>query len=295
MDLLELLKTEIHALNITDKVAIARYIYIRIGELFEYDPLYEVIDSNNYEAQFELINKRIDIRNVTDFNVICYSWSHMYHDLLKAFDIDSEVVETFCHNHVVAKIDEKEYIADLMKDYQDLFLIKFGLKTKYNYQMLTTKAEQKSQLDLLDKEINYYKGIHTEDVLQQIKTELQSKYKDSDDYMYNTFQTVANIMNFHRKNVNVGYISGRVYIRYLLRYFLDDSYKACSARIYNTNDDTYIQAYSVKSKNKEHYFIYQKMNNNYYEMNEINKNLVEYLIKSKNYKSSYSKNLHLAA
>ncbi len=293
MDLLELLKSEVSMLNIKDKFAIARYIYIRTGELFEYDPLYEVIDSNDRETQFELINKKIDIRNVTDFNVICYSWSHMYHDLLKEFDIDSNIVKTFCHNHVIIKIDEKEYIADLMKDYQDIFLTKFGLQTKYNHQTLTTREEQNEQLKQIDEQINYYKGIHTEEVLAQVKMELQSKYKDSDDYMYNAFKTVTNIMNFHR--TNVGYISGRVYIRYLLRYFLEDDYKPCSARIYNANNDTYIQAYSVESKNKQHYFIYQKMNNGYYEMNEVNKNLIEYLVKSKTYKSTYSKNLHLAA
>lgn len=293
MDLLEMLNYEIKELQLTDKFQIARYIYIRTGELFNYDPLYEVLDSSEKDKQFELINKRIDIRNVTDFNVICYSWANMYKDLLTEFGIKAKVIESFCHNHVDFLVDDKKYTADLMRDYQDLFLTKFGLPTKYNYQLMKTKEEQQVELHEVDNKINYRKGINTEDVLKLIKEELKDKYKDSDDYMYNTFKTVSTIMNFHRENV--GYISGRVYIRYLLKYFLDDSYKPCSARIYNKEDNTYIQAFSVESKNKQHYFIYQKMNNNYYEMNEVNKTIVEYLVNSKSYDSTYSKNLHLAA
>lgn len=44
MNLLEKLRQEIAALRLSDLLVIARYIYVRTGELFEYDPFYNVTD-----------------------------------------------------------------------------------------------------------------------------------------------------------------------------------------------------------------------------------------------------------
>lgn len=165
------------------------------------------------------------------------------------------------------------------------------MPTKYFKRLMVSEEENIEELNKADDKIKYRKTIGIEEVLKQIKQELNNNYKDHDDYMYNVFNTVSSIMNFHR--ANIGYISGRLYIKHLLMYFLDDSYKPCSARFYDKENNAYIQAYSVESKNKRHYFIYRQMNNNYYEMNEVNKETVEELVESKNYKSKYTKNLHL--
>ena len=57
MNLLNLLKLEIEEKGIlNDKFAIARYIYIRTGELFDYQPLYGIFPTKiqedfNYERK----------------------------------------------------------------------------------------------------------------------------------------------------------------------------------------------------------------------------------------------------
>lgn len=116
MDLIKILKYELSELQLTDKFQIARYIYVRTGELFNYDPLYEILDCNDQEEKFELINKRVDIHNVTDFNIVCYSWANMYKDLLSEFGINAKVIESPFHSHVIFSINDKKYTADLMRD-----------------------------------------------------------------------------------------------------------------------------------------------------------------------------------
>ena len=66
MNLLELLKQELKTKNIIDKELIARYIYIRIGELFDYDESYLF---ENWDEQQNIVNqwdKQIGYRKNTE-------------------------------------------------------------------------------------------------------------------------------------------------------------------------------------------------------------------------------------
>lgn len=285
MNLFYLLQKELESKNISDPVLIARYIYIRTGELFEYNPSYDVV---SLKQQQELTNENPDPQNITSFNYICYSWSNLYCSLLKLFGINAELVDKLCHRAVKYTIDNQEYYADLMKDFGDVFRIKFGLKTLNNYPV----GEENNKEQIVaewDQKIGYRKSIKTEAVLEQLKQELQAKYPKEEDYIYNTYKVVQYLLNVPRNGV--GHVSGRNYIRYLLSFFLEDKFQSCTSRIYNVEKSIYIQVYGVQINGQSHFYLYQEMTNGFYEFQEVTPYIVDYFIKSKNFNSSYIRNI----
>ena len=97
MNLLELLKQELKTKNIIDKQLIARYIYIRIGELFDYDESYLF---ENWDEQQKLKESIVDKKQIIYFKLICYNWSKLYKELLNDFGIEAELVPDFGHQYV---------------------------------------------------------------------------------------------------------------------------------------------------------------------------------------------------
>lgn len=291
MDLLDVLKKEISDLQLTDKYDIARYIYIRTGELFDYDPRYNLVDE--YEQSLYK-NYRVNIRNVTNFNVVCYSWAGMYKELLNNFSINAEVKKGFCHHYVNFKIDDKVHSADITEYYEDFYRIKFGLKTLNFYQLGMTNADKEILNDKSDKKINYYKGIYTEDALNMVKDELTILYGDNYfEYEENAFKVIRDIMNSHKDGVS--YTSGRKYIRYLINLFLDMSDSECCCRIYNTRKDDFLSIYKIGHDDNPRYYLYQKMDNGYYELNQVNRAVIDFYINSNSYETKSVKKLHLVA
>ena len=150
IDLLQILELEINLLRLRkNKYAIARYIYIRLGELFCYDA--NLAYANDLQRRY-IRNKRINIRCVTDFDIVC--------------DVDNVV-----HVYVVYTIDDKTYLADLTTGNIDITRIKFGMKPIYNRQILPVAPKEDKTFDEIDKCI-YFNDITTEKVLAYLKQEL---------------------------------------------------------------------------------------------------------------------------
>lgn len=264
MNLLKTLKQEISDLQITDKMTIARYIYTRTGEIFDYDPFYEISDN---EEKDRIAHKRIDIENVTEFDIVCTTWAYLYVDLLKFFYINAKV--KYCnpifksHPTVFLEIDKKIVLVDLMLGFEDISGIKFGYSIRHNLIQgsdFLTKAEE------MDAAIKYNKGIKTEEVLELIKKELIDLKLDPDEYKYKVFKTIEKIMSFPRSNVR--FISGAEYIFQLLRDFsikLQGGY----ATFYNKEKKEFIAVYFIELEEKPVYFIYQKNENGLYEFHEV--------------------------
>lgn len=97
MNLLEMMQNEIKSHNLTNKQDIKNYIYIRTGQIFDYDPVYLISTQEEKEA---FKSKRIDIKNVTDFKITCFSWAHLFADLLNVFDIPTVVAIENNHAYV---------------------------------------------------------------------------------------------------------------------------------------------------------------------------------------------------
>lgn len=285
MNLVELLQDELKQKNIQDPVLIARYIYIRTGELFDYDPSYEV---GNKEIQETLKEKIFNIEEITDFNVICYSWAHLYKDLLTRFGMEAKVIPGLGHQSVEYTIDHKTYVADLTKEYKDITKIKFALATENNYPKNVSKEKRKQIVLEWDDKIGYRKNMKTETVLEMLKKELQEKYPNKEDYIFNTYKVVEYILNVPRKYVRP--TSGRKYIYFLLEFFLGEEYHVKSSKIYNIERNTYIQAYKSSLSDKDHFYVYQRQGDQY-QFKEVSIKTIEFLLTADTLKSFYARNI----
>ncbi len=193
MNLLELLKQELKTKNIIDKELIARYIYIRIGELFDYDESYLF---ENWDEQQNIVNQ----------------W---------------------------------------------------------------------------DKQIGYRKN--TEIMLSMLKKELQEKYPNKEDYIYNSYKAVQYIMQFPKERME--HTSGRKYIHFLLKYFLEDLYKYCNGKFYSIENNIFIQAYGVQLSNQFIYYLYRRKNKQGYSFQEVPKKTIKFLFQEKILKRAYTQEL----
>lgn len=282
MNLLGVLKQEIINYNIKDKLKIAQYIYIRIGELFEYDPIWLFAINEEKEV---IRNKNIDIENVTDFKIVCFSWARLYTRLLHEFGIVSRAIiipktdKNEEHAKVEVLIDGKIYIADLTASNKDIKNIKFGMETYYNCQIYKKPTEVNYHFNKVDEDI-YIRPIKTEEIWSQIKKELEiikSKLKlNNEEYIYLVFNTIKTIMNFPRKNV--GFVCGVQCIRDLLRFFIDDGYIPYNKHFFNKDENIFIKLYSIIENRNVHYFAYKKMESGFYELHEVTlENIKEFL------------------
>ncbi len=277
VNLLAKLKEEVKSLKLTDKYEIAYYIYIRTGQLFDFDPYWTY---GTEEEEEQVVAKRIDIEQVTDFKIVCSSWSYMYVDLLKEFDILARVIGGV-HYSVVFWINKEEFIADLTKNCgDDILAIKFGLPIQ-NFTDLTDRKEQNKNLE---KKFKYNKGIETEDILEQLREELIIKSASPEDYRNRVYKIIEIIMNFRRENI--GYMSGTNYIRYLYYFFSQNSDNIpCLipfTPFYDQEKQIYFAVYTLEMESKIHYLVYQENEHGYYEFHEASKREIQ------NYVSMYS-------
>lgn len=91
MNLLKQMKEEISSLQLQDELEIIRYLYIRLGQIFDYDPRFDIVD--DYEKE-EIAKKRINIENVEEFDIVCETWNYLFVDLLKAFGVEAKVLKS---------------------------------------------------------------------------------------------------------------------------------------------------------------------------------------------------------
>lgn len=294
MNLLEILSEEITNKNITDKLKIARYIYIRTGQIFNYDTSW--VFSSEEEKDI-LKEKNIDIKNVTDFDIVCFSWARMYVRLLHEFNIPAKVIyidkteKKDGHAYVHVFINGKTYIADLTASNIDISNIKFGLNTQFNCQIYSDSLNNKYyDNDTMDD--IYPRIIKTDDILMQIKKELNIKRKEKnlnkDEYVYLVYKTICTIMNFKRENIN--FVSGTQFIRHMFKIFIGERYIPFNMHYFDKEKNIYIEVYSIMINGKRHYFVYEKSKENFYEMREISK---EYLLTLSNKYSTQQAGLYL--
>lgn len=269
IDLIKIFELEICLLRLSNNpYAIARYIYIRLGELFQYNNHLEYATE---EKRKEIRNKKIDKNHVTDFNFVCDGYVSLYVELLLHFGIAAKEVNTKDHVYVVYTIEEKTYLADLTSGNEDITRIKFGLKPIYNRQILPFAPKIDTTFDDID-QIIYINGITTEEVLENIKNELNKRQEQEkwnrEEYIYQVFKIVENIMNFERNSI--GFVSGVTFIYYLLDFFIEN-YEICNIHFLNQNNGLEIEIFSIIRDKKNCHFIYQETEKGFYQLQEISK------------------------
>lgn len=272
MDLLALLRAEISSLGLSTKEEIKDYIYIRTGQLFNYDPLWIF---GNEDERRTLYHKRIDIHNVTDFNIVCFGWAYMFAELLRSFNIVCKVVDNGEHAYVISYINGETYFSDLMNNYEDITRIKFGINPLFNIK-ISNRTEPLPEADTHD--ITNPSNA-TEHTLLQIKDYLKNlrkrKYMSETAYIKIVYETIINIIAT-KKDSNIGVISGSTFIRDMISLFTDGEYHPQATYFYDTFNQEYIKVYTVKGTPNAYYV--SKMTNGAYEFRKSsNKETDEYI------------------
>lgn len=298
MDLLGLLKQEIASLGLTDKLKIAQYIYKRTGDLFEYDPLWVF---SSVQERDKLRNKRIDIRNVTDFDITCFSWSNLYNELLHTFNIVSKVkyveeevfdpikkvsIKKPVHAYVEVFLNGRVYRADLTASYKDMIGIKYGLDTYYNCQISKKAYENKYDFAYVESDV-YQKNVSAEGLLEKLKLDLmesKKKIHSKEGYTYYVYQKIGELINTLK--VSTGYVIGVKYVQALLKMFLGDEHFMQNIYFYNKEKSVYIAVHQVTVGGMIHYFAYEKKPEGNYEMHEVTSEVVELYYSMYSYKLS---------
>lgn len=261
MNLLAMMKQEISELHLTDKLEIAYYLYMRTGQLFEYDPIFPFLTKEEKE---NFIKYCVQAKEITDKYLICFSWSYLYRDLLLSFGIDASVVEKEFHAFVTFKIVGEKYVADLMNGYEDLFRIKVGLPTLYfgKYEDLGIHPYATSTSFSI---ANYKNILFSKRKAMKENWGLKNAKKE---YSYLAYKMVEKLMN--EREGSLDFITGEKYISYLLYEFINEGYCVSKAYFYDHSKGIFLSVYEVaRSDGSMSYFSHEKRGNGLYSLQEV--------------------------
>lgn len=281
MDIVDKIKNEINELKLVNKLQIARYIYRRIGQLFQYDPSWFFVTNEERE---KLKNDTIDIHNVKEKNINNFSWSTMYVEILKEFGIEAKVeyeqgkiynadlgayYMKNVNSYVDINIDGTTYKAALTKNLNDLIAVKFGLNTKYNCETSNEpKPQTKEELRI----------ARLKETLEAIKKD--QKFKE-DEYTYQVFRCIENSANLSK--FNVGYVEGKSYIESLARELISDDFEPFNICFYDVEGERYISTYIVSVNNTNVFFSCEKQLSGLYGFVEIPKERMDFYFQNLDY------------
>ncbi len=169
-----------------NKLETARYIYIKLGEIFTYDVNTVYLMSDKYEE--ESYNNEIYLKDINNkeldkkMEITCKQTADILKECLEKAKIDSEnigfVPSELKHVTTILKIDNKKYALSLSKD---LANIQKGFKTQFFAAESEVKEAEGEKFDVIsekemkkiDKRIGYCKNdLYMNDVIEMLKREI---------------------------------------------------------------------------------------------------------------------------
>lgn len=232
MNLYSTLLKEINGLNIQEPLAIAKYLYIRTGQLFDYHPLYPVESEQNQE---KIYNQTINIENVTTQYIVCSSWAKMYNDLLTRFGIGTRLIREGEHARVVFQIDKDLYFADLTLGVIDFANTKIGLPTQ-NFSGNMVKINE------VDEKVSYPSMT-----FQKIEEWKEMVHTKNECINYTTyFEEIKKLLQHYQL---IGVMSRQKLVRLLLEQLTNNS---CTFRVKHQF------FYNLSEERRKHIYQYQE-------------------------------------
>lgn len=284
MNLLKLMKEEVSSLHLSNELEIIRYLYIRTGQIFDYDPRFDIVDE--YEKE-NIAKKRIDIENVEEFDIVCETWNYLFVDLLQAFGIEAKVLKSGItkFHHSLVEITTKNYgvlYADLMIGLCDLGAIKLG---KEIINMHFSDNFKDKSFEEIDKKIKYNQGITFEEVLGLIKKELLDENLTYDELLQSAFKVVGDIINFPRK-YTMRYCSGNNWIFNILLELTGE--KFASTQFYNLENNEFIEVFPLDLSNKTLYYVFKKDSDGTFKFLQIEESEIKEYLNDYDSQNSYN-------
>lgn len=157
-----------------DDFTIIRYIYLYVCNLFTYDIRFHYAD---YNFKTQIYNKEVDIKNVEDYEIVCYTCAHVLVDLLSLFGINAEIVKEstyeFSHAYVIVRHKGKVLKLDPTKKH-DITRVKMQSPT-LDFQTLVDDPIFYDQLTDADRQIyekkknkNDYDVLYNSDTINKL-------------------------------------------------------------------------------------------------------------------------------
>lgn len=174
MDLLETLNSELSNKRLTDLEKI-RYIYLRCCQFFSFDSRwYYNYLWNHYKLNKDIEKRKIDLHNINDFRVICFSISHqVLKPLIEELTFTSPYVsDNGSHASVYVKCNNN--LLNLDPVYGDFTKVKVGAKTldftglSPDYDLSEIDRELGFDLEDITKLSNIDEYADPEDTLQKL-------------------------------------------------------------------------------------------------------------------------------
>ena len=136
-----------------------RWLYLFVCKLFSYDMRFIYADNNLKE---EIYNKKIDVNNIEDFEIVCYTIARILVDILSSYGYKCEIVREhdveFSHVYVIVRCKEYTLKLDPTKRH-DLTRVKINSNT-LDFVLLNENSKFIDELKETDKFItNNYKDV----------------------------------------------------------------------------------------------------------------------------------------
>lgn len=283
MNVLETLSNELKDKNLTTSEK-ARYLYLRCAEIFTYDPRYRcrLCISDGKALEDELRNRKIDLENVEDFNVVCTSIeSKVYSVLLeKLLGITDSNVNLKGHSNTSFNDTERDLKTDFTIT-SDLTRVKMKLRT-IGYKATKGNYEFENTLRKIDKKIGYLKEAYYDMLFRGRSDNLYKEFLDynypeensktSDEFFIYRLYTIKEIFDEYKNFL--GFIDANFCIDYLSLVFLDnDVRKFEKVELFDrTNKDNWLfkNVYKANLGIDNLYFILEQNNKDFsfYEISE---------------------------
>lgn len=182
MDLFEFCKENIHMDKIenfkgdTLELAIVRYVMKETSKIFYRDYTF-FLNKENLNERNTIYNKKLDLKDIKDFNIVCKSYCNIIKELLKKnYDIDSELISPFNDKfkHVDLLIKTKNGNKFIVDPLSDLIEMQVGLRTN-NF---ASKNYYDSTYTGIIKNVNFINDEELEEIDDKIGYKNNNMYLD---------------------------------------------------------------------------------------------------------------------
>ena len=234
-----------------------RYLYLQSCILFSYDPRRQwLMYQKNEKLEKEIWERKIDLTNVTDFNVICTSWSkEVYYSLLsELLGIKADVVGNV-HKYVLIQ-NQNGTIKANASFCNDLARVKMNLSTKQYQKLDESKEDNRIWLRKQDKQIGYIQDLYFDEIIKKIKIELQEEtiglsLEEKKKVYFEKITKLYQSFNF------TNYSDASYCVYYLLDHLLEESSNLQEIRLFCNHQNKpweFVSIYPIMFENKIIYY-----------------------------------------
>lgn len=198
------------------ELAITRNVLKKLSDIFYRDYTF-FLNKENLVDRKDIYNKKIDIKNIEEFSIVCKTYCEIIKEILKEnYDINSELISPFSDEfrHVDLMIttkDGKKYIIDPLSD---LVEMQVGLKTNNfaskiyydkNYKKIYKEISflTDEELEEIDDKIGYKNGSkYLDDHLEELKKYFHNHIEESGNPKKEDDEVIENKLKYICEHLN---------------------------------------------------------------------------------------------